>query len=416
MDLIIGAGVSGIAFANFSQGACLIIEKEGEAGGYCRTIKRNGFTWDYSGHFFHFQNPELEAYVRKNIDPKEIRVVQKDTSILYRNQYIDFPFQKNIHQLPQEEFIDCLYDLFAPREGGEVHSFKEMVYDNLGKSISDKFLIPYNEKLYACDLNILDKEAMGRFFPKADKEEIILNFRNKDKASYNQSFVYPRGGAIEYIHSLLKNIPETPVSYHEELLRIDIHNKIAVTNQREIPYTRLISTLPFPLLLQKCGITYKNVFSSNKVLVLNIGFDRKGRDNHTSWLYIPDRESVFYRIGFYDNIMDTDRLSVYVEIGFPSDAVLESDEYYLERVLNDMRRCHLITDEQVVDYEVVLMDPAYVHVNRQSMEAVLYYKKQLEEYAIYSIGRYGSWTYCSIEDNILEAKMLAVSLNGEWRN
>lgn len=26
---------------------------------------------------------------------------------------------------------------------------------------------------------------------------------------------------------------------------------------------------------------------------------------------------------------------------------------------------------------------------------------------VYSIGRYGSWTYCSIEDNIKEAQALA---------
>jgi hypothetical protein len=26
---------------------------------------------------------------------------------------------------------------------------------------------------------------------------------------------------------------------------------------------------------------------------------------------------------------------------------------------------------------------------------------------VYSIGRYGSWTYCSIEDNIVEARALA---------
>lgn len=59
MDLIIGAGVTGISYANFTNNDFLIIEKEKEVGGYCRTIKRNGFIWDYSGHFFHFQNPEV---------------------------------------------------------------------------------------------------------------------------------------------------------------------------------------------------------------------------------------------------------------------------------------------------------------------------------------------------------------------
>ena len=42
-----------------------------------------------------------------------------------------------------------------------------MLYARFGRS-TPKFLIPYNEKLYATDLATLDKDAMGRFFPHAD--------------------------------------------------------------------------------------------------------------------------------------------------------------------------------------------------------------------------------------------------------
>ncbi|HEY0712948.1 MAG TPA: NAD(P)-binding protein, partial [Polyangia bacterium] len=49
--LIVGAGISGLATAAFSPGKdCLILEADAEIGGYCKTIKRGGFTWDYSGH------------------------------------------------------------------------------------------------------------------------------------------------------------------------------------------------------------------------------------------------------------------------------------------------------------------------------------------------------------------------------
>ena len=58
MDLIIGAGITGLSYAMFKgDNDYIIIEKESEIGGYCRTTKRNGFVWDFSGHFFHFQNP-----------------------------------------------------------------------------------------------------------------------------------------------------------------------------------------------------------------------------------------------------------------------------------------------------------------------------------------------------------------------
>lgn len=411
MDLIVGAGVSGISYANFTKNDFIVIEKEKEIGGYCRTIKRNGYVWDYSGHFFHFQNPEIEKFVCKNIPSTNLIKTEKHTQILYKDKYIDFPFQKNIHQLEKDELIDCLYDLFNSHNTNEYSTFKEMIYAKLGKSIAEKFLIPYNEKLYACDLDILDMDAMGRFFPKADKEDIILNFKATNNSSYNSHFTYPQGGAIEYINSLVKNIDSDKIFIEEALQSIDIENKIATTNKRKIKYDNLISTLPFTSLLDKCGIKYPaNTFTCNKVLVFNLGFDSKGNDKINNWIYIPDKDFIFYRIGYYDNIIGGDKMSLYVEIGFPENEELKDESIYLEKVLNDLMKTGIVTSQKLVDYEAVLMNPAYVHINKKSTEAFNKYKNLLAQKDIHSIGRYGSWTYCSIEDNIIEAKTLAYNL------
>ena len=412
MDVIIGAGVSGISYANYTNNNCLIIEKENEIGGYCRTIKRSGFVWDYSGHFFHFCNPEIESEVCENIPKETLYKVEKHTSILYKGRYIDFPFQKNIHQLNKEEFIDCLYDLFAATTEKKAVTFKDMIYTNLGKSIAEKFLIPYNEKLYACDLDLLDSDAMGRFFPKASKEEIILNFKDKDSSSYNQYFTYPKGGAIEYINSLRYNIPNTPINLNEEIISIDIANKTVTTNSQMIKYDNLISTIPLPKLLEKCDIDFnKDIYTCNKVLVFNIGFDKKGADTVNSWVYVPDKEIIFYRIGYYDNILSMDRMSLYVEIGFKENDELQDHKIYLDIVLKDLKRLGIIDDHQVVDYTSIVMNPAYVHINKSSSVDIVKQKAILAQHNIYSIGRYGSWTYCSIEDNIIEAKQLATKIN-----
>ena len=174
MDLIVGAGVSGVSYAGFTKNDYLLIEKETETGGYCRTVKRNGFVWDYSGHFFHFRDQSIKDHVCKFMQG-DVCEIEKHTQIFYNNKYIDFPFQKNIHQLDKEEFIDCLYDLFVEEEKENFLSFKEMIYSSYGKSIAEKFLIPYNEKLYACDLESLDmnrseerrvgKECRSRWSP-----------------------------------------------------------------------------------------------------------------------------------------------------------------------------------------------------------------------------------------------------------
>ena len=407
MDIVIGAGVSGLSYSCFTKNSYLVIEKEQEVGGYCRTIKQDGFVWDYSGHFFHFQNPDIKAFVLENINIDELCEVKKNTQILYKDRYIDFPFQKNIHQLEKEEFIDCLYDLFVARDDEMKNSFKNMVYSNFGKGIAEKFLIPYNQKLYACDLDRLDSRAMGRFFPKASREEIILNFRDSKNISYNSSFIYPKGGAIEYVNSLVKRLDSSKISLREEVINIDILHKEVKTTRRTIKYDNLISTMPFPILLDKCGIEYDpDIYTWNKVLVFNLGFDKKGDDVKNSWVYIPDPDILFYRVGYYDNILNTNKMSLYVEIGFSKDMLLSGITEYLDRILADLRKIKIVSDQHLVSWNYVIMDPAYVHINKKSIEEVQSLKDKFSKHNVYSIGRYGSWTYCSIEDNIIEAKKL----------
>ena len=115
--VVIGAGVSGLAFANqvrvqHPDATVLVLESEAEAGGYCRTVHKAGFVWDYSGHFFHFKDPAIEAWLRDRMPGQDSRVVRKESKIRYRGNDVEFPFQRNIHQLPQAEFIECLVDLY----------------------------------------------------------------------------------------------------------------------------------------------------------------------------------------------------------------------------------------------------------------------------------------------------------------
>jgi protoporphyrinogen oxidase len=410
--LIVGAGITGLATAAFLRdGDYLVLEADSEIGGYCKTIRRDGFVWDYSGHFFHFKHPEIENYLRARMVGQEVRVIEKRSFISYGGRLVDFPFQKNIHQLPQEEFIDCLYDLYFARTGEArpENNFKDMLYARFGKSIAEKFLIPYNEKLYATDLASLDKDAMGRFFPHADLTDIIRNMRAPDNASYNSTFTYPEGGAIEYVKALASEVRPGAILLEEPLVAIDLARRVARTPKREIAFERLVSSAPFDKLVGLTGLAHDpGVFDWNKVLVYNLGFDRKGpREPH--WIYYPDRARSFYRVGFYDNIFDSDRMSLYVELGYARSAPVDQ-RAALARVLADLRAERVVTDHELVAHHSVVMDPAYVHITRASIAEHARLSAKLKESGVHSIGRYGGWTYCSIEDNIVEAKALVTDL------
>ena len=410
--LIVGAGVSGLAFADWLRDDdYLIVEAEDEIGGYCRTIKRDGFVWDYSGHFFHFRHPHIERYLVDRMGEQRVLRIQRDSRIWYADRFIDFPFQKNIHQLPKAEYEQCVRDLEerSEQKGG---NFKDMLYSRYGRGIAEKFLIPYNEKLYALNLAALDPDAMGRFFPHASVDEILRSADEPGNDGYNATFTYPEGGAIQYIEALAQGVRGDRIALGERVLAIDRKAKVATTSKRQIGYDTLISSAPLVALLDMCGVVYDAaVLSHNKVQVFNLGFDSKGPPN-VHWIYYPQRDLSFYRVGFYDNIFGSDRMSLYVEVGLPWDAELSEDERgaLKARVLADLQTCGILTNQTLVASHDVLLDPAYVHVTTQSNSEATARRELLAAEDVHSIGRYGAWTYCSIEDNIVEARALAEGL------
>ncbi len=412
--LIIGAGISGLTAANYLKKDYLLIEKENEPGGYCRTIHRGDYVWDYAGHFFHFKTDEFRRLFHENIPEQDIISQTKRTKILYKGQLVDYPFQTNIHQLEKQEFIDCLYDLFQRKEKTEYSDFLDMLYGKFGKSIVEKFLKPYNEKLYACDLHQLDKDAMGRFFPYADIPQIIANMKREQDSSYNSTFLYPRNGAGSFLDVLYRRLDSTKVRLGCTLTRVDAERKLAYTDGgEEISFEYLINTAPLNHFLAMLGtdaaLELNGRLSYNKVLVFNLGFSKKSAFKE-HWIYVPDKAVNYYRIGFYDNILSTDKLSMYVEIGYPKDAAVDTEQQ-LALTLENLKRCGIVTeDNSLIASSTILMDPAYVHIRRDTEAAIAEMKRSLAVSGIHTIGRYGGWTYCSMEDCMLEAKELVQAL------
>lgn len=417
-NLIIGAGISGLTYANYAKDDYLIVEKENEVGGYCRTIKRKDYIWDYAGHFFHFKTDEFKKKFLDKMPKEDIIYNDKCTKILYKNNFVDFPFQTNIHQLEKEEFIDCLYDLFNKEEKENYDNFLDMLYGKFGKSIVEKFLKPYNEKLYAVDLTNLDVDAMGRFFPYADKEAIIKNMKNSEVNSYNSSFLYPKHGAGSFIEILYNELDKEKVLLNTEVVSIDLDKKIAkLSTNEEIEYEYLINTMPLNKFLELIGNQEEllDEMSYNKVLVFNLGFDKKSPlCTKEHWLYIPSKDCNYYRAGFYNNILGEEKLSMYIEIGYNKNDVITEKmiQEQLELTLKNLKESNIIDDNmKLEEYVSIIMDPAYVHINTKTTEKIDQLKQELKDKKVYTIGRYGAWIYNSMEDSMVVAKELAEANN-----
>ena len=416
-NLILGAGLSGISFAYFlNSDNYLILEKESTPGGYCRTIKNPNYVWDYAGHFYHFKTEKYKKLFESLVEPEQIIHQIKNTKIFFKDRLIDYPFQMNIHQLPQADFIDCLYDLFTKDEDIRQTDFLEMLYAKFGKSITEKFLRPYNEKLYATDLHNLDKNAMGRFFPYADKEAIIRNMKESQNSSYNDTFMYLKKGTGYFIDKLFAKIDKNKVLFDTPVVFIDPVKKVVKTSDEKIiVYKNLINTMPFNQLLkllnQDTATEFSNQLSYNKVLVLNIGFDKpSSKFTEEHWVYFPDKNLNFYRVGFYNNILNQKKLSIYVEIGFSKTGTFNTEQE-LEKALVGLAEVGIIDSSmKLVDSNILIMDPAYVHIAEKTNQSIQKQMKDFEKEHIYNLGRYGRWTYNSMEDCMELADQLSEKL------
>jgi protoporphyrinogen oxidase len=425
--LVVGAGPSGLGTAAFfaaaqrvrnSSARLVVLEAAAEPGGYCRTVKQGGFVFDYAGHFFHFRDPSLRALLMGRLPPDALCTVTRRARVIdVDGCEVDYPYQAHIGGLPQPAFIACLRDLWSA-EQQRLHagssstlpvptSFKAFLYERLGRTMCERFLQPYNEKLYATDLDTLDADCMGRFFPVVQFADVMaaLDPAASTSHGYNSTFTYPRGGAVTYIDALRADLRDDDLWLNEPVLAIDPVAHVATTTKRRVHYRQLVTSAPLPKTLAMCGFDVDTTaFTANRVLVFNFGFDKKARaDAH--WVYVARADVPFYRVGFYDVIVDGPRAALYVEIGLPQAGHIDITALR-EHTLMGLRTLGFISDHVVVSEHHVVMDPAYVHLTPHSLRTTDEALATLRTHDIHSIGRYGAWTYCSIEDNLLAARAL----------
>ena len=66
MIVILGGGITGLAAANALKAAgeeYLVVEKEEEPGGHCRSIVAGRYAFDMSGHFLHSSDPAMLEWI-----------------------------------------------------------------------------------------------------------------------------------------------------------------------------------------------------------------------------------------------------------------------------------------------------------------------------------------------------------------
>jgi len=426
--LVLGAGLAGLSTAyHLKKGNYALIEKEGRVGGTARSFLLNGFTFDFTGHLLHLHNPYTKALVRRLLKNNFFRCF-RNTWIFSHDTYTRYPFQANTYGLPPDVVDDCVLgfaDAYFKNQKERTDfsrlNFEEWCRRIFGEGISRHFMIPYNQKLYQTACKNLTPEWCGAFVPQPRLEDVVRGaLKSDDKEfGYNATFLYPRKGGIQALPEAFARSLDG-VRLNATIRRLDYKKKRAFLSTGEvIHYRNLVSAIPLPELLKIVDSLPSSVLKARaklkcaSILCVNLGVKR-AKISDRSWIYFPEREFPFYRVGFPMNftphVVPKGCSSMYVEIPLRADRPFSKRRVLAEVRKGLIKASILRASDRFGAVQFLPIRYAYVIYDQARPGALKTIFSFLRDHDIQSIGRYGAWKYSFMEEAILDGKAAAESI------
>lgn len=410
--IVLGSGIAGLAAAAVLHARgldVLVVEKSGFIGGLARTDEMDGFAFDLTGHFLHLRNPEVERFFQRLGVP--LRRIRRQACVLRQNRTIPYPLQYNLWAIEPALRQSALDDLRQAHRlgGGERGSLAAALRSTWGHALTELFFRPYHEKLWGQALEALPADSARKYAVSVDLDLADRGCKQPiEYPGYNAEFFYPHSGRIgDLAHALAKPFR------HQVLLnacpvQIDSGNRVCrLVDGRQLRYEKLVSTLPLPMLQNLLDETLipPNLLRHNMVANVRVGF--RGRllvPWH--WAYLADPEVPAYRVGFPPNVhpgtVPPGCASVSIEYGFASvQGRLHDTNAIVQATMRAIQQAGWIDVDEVLLVNEQLLSPAYVaHLSdgRAEFEAA---RKQWGAEGISLAGRFGRWTYYSMEEALL---------------
>lgn len=424
---ILGAGLTGLSAAYHLQDGYDLFEREAEPGGLCRTMERNGFLFDYTGHLLHLRQEYTRQLVHTLLPDQYVRH-SRNAVIYLQDRYVNYPFQANLCGLPPEIIKECLLGFIETLRGQSPDpvsglSFRQWVYNTFGAGVAKYFMLPYNQKLWNIALDDLSADWVSWSIPKPTVEEFVngaLGIRNRD-FGYNPTFLYPKSGGTNRLpEALAARLHPAHCHYRTTAIAIDVEAQVIhFEDGSEYQYAHLISTIPLRHLIRLLRDVPDNIRDAGQqlryvtVYDISIGVNRPNiSDKH--WIYFPEPEYPFYRVGFPTNFSETVAprgcSSMYVEVSALPDDPVDEDRLR-DQVCAGLLRCGLLKDtDKILVFDVVPIECGYVLYDLKRTHALEAILPCLHRRHINPIGRYGAWEYASMEDAILAGKQIISTL------
>lgn len=411
MTKIIGAGVAGLSFAKaLGDKKVMILEETDVIGGKATTYKKSTsqgeFTFDIGGHWFHHKNYPEVLELLKGLD---LEGHERKAYVYFDNVMFDFPIQQSYEMHNDQKVINKIKnELLKVEDKVPFKNYNDMLLNSYGETLYEKFFKPYNMKMYG--INNLSIINVG------EKEQVRNVRLDKNIKGYNSDFLYPKGdvGAIAIPMTLAEGFT---IDYNAKVERINLEEKWLIANDKEMKWDKIVSTMPLKELvnsIEDVDSNIKNITNelmASKGMILNLGIKKKPQNSGISWIYVPEMEYKFYRVGFYSNIepklAPKGYDAVYVECSPLFFNNREEAKELVPEIINDLIHFGIIDSiDDIITKDMIYLPFNYCFPEPSKTKCI---REYLRNNDIYSIGRYGSWHWSSQHEDMKQAMDLAKS-------
>ncbi len=423
MNIIIGAGLSGLSAAYHLGKDYIVLERDGEVGGLSRSITTKGYTFDLAPHIFFSGSQYVNNLVDGLLSGDLIR--QRRRAYIYiRGIFVEYPFEVNLHGLPQDVIDECIEGA-RHRPELEPTNFLAWIRTTMGEGVAKHYMVPYNEKIWKYPLEKMSPEWVAGRVPAPSIEEMVKGAQGKVEREYgpNAYFLYPRVGGIGAIpNALAKRVGNiTLESNVSEISQKGKRLEVTYTQKGELKrqeVDRVFSSVPLPELVKMIKTAPEDVIKASEALIynslacFNIGVDREAiSDKH--WLYFPEQKYPFNRISFPMNLspetVPRGKSSIVVEVTYRGSKpeVKETKE----RVREGLVDADILHEEDKLEvFDDLDFKYAYVIYDLNHRRNVNLIQAYLKALRVIPIGRFGEWEYLNMDKSILSGKKAAEEL------
>ena len=423
---ILGGGLTGLTIASSLQHDCEVLEKNEECGGLCRTILDRGFTFDWGGaHIIYSRNQEPVDFMVKTLGENCVRQ-RRNARVLFKGRYVKYPFENGLAGLPLRDNLGCLYH-YITNNYPKPSNFKEWLYFTFGKGIAEKYLVPYNEKIWNTKTELMSLDWVEGRVPKPPVKDVIKSAIGIQTEGYTHQlyFYYPRQGGIQaLIRALEARVSKGSISLNFEVDRVEKAGDgwVVSGDKEQRRFDRLVSTIPLFDLISALGSVPEEVTCAvnnlkyNSLITVMLGLDVEASLDFIS-AYIPDLRYKFHRIAFpgafSQHNVPPGKSSVMAEItSNPGDGTWEmSDGEIADNVVEGLHELGIIEPATVCASNVRRAKYAYIIYDLEHSKKMKIIRDFVAGLGIALCGRFAEYEYLNMDACVQRGLETARNLN-----